>query len=80
MNYAVGREAENLNDICALAAEAGVKVESIFETQPVDGDITENITYAPKGKDGVIEAAEELREKCNVNIAYHHLSALLELK
>ena len=80
MNYAVGREAENLSDIYALAAEAGVKVESAFETQPVGGDITENITYAPQGKAGVIGAAEELRGKCNVSIAYHHLSTLLELK
>jgi len=79
MNYAVGREADNLSDICALAAEAGVKVESTFETQPVGGDITENITYAPKGKTGVIKAAEGLREKCNVSIAYHHLTTLLEL-
>ena len=79
MNYAVGREAENLSDICALASEVGVKVESAFETQPVGGDITENITYALKGKTGVIKAAEGLREKCNVSIAYHHLTTLLEL-
>ena len=78
MNYAVGREAENLSDICALAQ--GTKVESTFETQPVGGDVTESITYNQKGKDALIKAAEELREKCNVGIAYHHLSALLELK
>lgn len=77
MNYAVGREADNLSDICALAQ--GTKVESTFETQPVGGDIIENITYAPKGKNGVLKAAEELREKCNVSIAYHHLTTLLEL-
>ena len=58
----------------------GVKVESAFETQPVGGDVTESITYNQKGKDALIKAAEELREKCNVGIAYHHLSALLELK
>ena len=80
MNYAVGREAENLSDICALASEVGVKVESAFETQPVGGDITENITYAPKGKNGVLKAAEELRGRCDVSIAYHHLTTLLELK
>lgn len=80
MNYTAGREADNLVEINALAAEAGAKVESAFETQPVGGDVTESITYNQKGKDALIKAAEELREKCNVGIAYHHLSALLELK
>jgi len=80
MNYIVGKEADHLVEINALAAEAGVKVESAFETQPVGGDVTESITYNQKGKDALIKAAEELREKCNVGIAYHHLSALLELK
>lgn len=80
MNYIVGKEADHLVEINALAAETGVKVESAFETQPVGGDVTESITYNLKGKDALIKAAEELREKCNVGIAYHHLSALLELK
>ena len=79
MNYSVGQEAANLESIMNMARDAGVNVESIFETQPADGvGITENNTYYSKGKDAVINATGELQNQYDdLDIAYHHLSSLL---
>lgn len=79
MNYDVGREADNLTDIYAWCTEAGMKVESIFETQPGNGDdVPENITYNLKGKNAVIEAGKDLKSQYDgLSIAYHHLTSLL---
>lgn len=82
MNYSVGQEAVNLKPIMKLANGAGVKVESIFETQPADGvGIIENNTYYSKGKDAVMNVAGELQNQYDgIGIAYHHLSSLLSWK
>lgn len=79
MNYSIGQESTNLESIMKLARDAGVKVESIFETQLADGaGITENNTYYSKGKDAVVNAAKELQNQYHgLGIAYHHLTSLL---
>ena len=80
MNYDVGHEADNLTDIYIWCTEAGVKVESVFETQLADGvGIMDNNTYYSKGKEAVIGAADALKDQFpDISIGYHHLTSLLD--